>query len=558
MFLVEFRHFPRDRCVARAEPVGKFGEQGRHPPPGFEQDDRALRLGRAGNEAPPTGAAARGRKTEKGEGVRRQTRHGKRRRDGRWARDDTHRERRLASTPHEAVAGVRDQRCSRVRDQGEILSGLEAPQQAGHPLPLVVLVERYEPRRQAEPSLEAPGHPGVLTGDPSHPPEHPGRPGRQVLEVADRGRDHEERSRPCAARVRVAVHGRESTPLPRRETSTGAGTLRAVSGALSAVPSADRDAAARAFGGLEVVVTGAAGFIGRRLLDRLAAAGAHAAGIDRRPLDEAPADAVFHRGDLSHLPAPVSRRLAQADVVFHLAARNGHTASQEHPLADFEDNVAASLAVASALAPGARVVFTGTRQIYGSGQRQPADEDHAVQPPDVHSVHKETAEHLLRVLAGSRLAVLRLTNTYGPGQPLDGPGAGFTGAFLRQALSGAAITILGNPDLVRDVNHVDDVVEALLLAGRPGAPTGTWNLGGAPVTLGEFAAAACEAFGKTRRIRQAPLPARHRAIAVGDFRCDTSRIRRDLGWRPRMDLGAGLRTTVEALRGTVRHRSSKE
>ena len=169
------------------------------------------------------------------------------------------------------------------------------------------------------------------------------------------------------------------------------------------------------------------------------------------------------------------------------------------------------------------MVFASTRQLYGRAASLPADEGHAVAPPDVHAIHKETAEHLVRHSAEQRgvsFSVLRLTNTYGPGQPTAGPAAGLTGRFLSYALAGREITILGDPGLLRDFNYVDDVVDGFLRAGEPGAPAGTWNLGTAPVRLRE----------------------------IGDFHSDWSAIRRDLGWEPAWTLESGLAETVRAMR----------
>ena len=240
-------------------------------------------------------------------------------------------------------------------------------------------------------------------------------------------------------------------------------------------------------------------------------------------------------------------------MIFHLAAGNGHQASMEFPLADFEDGVAALLGLleaAAEAAPEARIVFTSTRQLYGRLGRPGVTEAHPLAPPDVHSVHKEAGEHLLRRFAARRaagFAVLRLTNTYGPGQPLRGPGAGFVGNFLRSALAGEAITVLGRGDLVRDLNHVEDVVDALIRAGSPGSPSGTWNLGAPPITLRAFAEAVFRTLGKPPRIREVPLPPDLAAIAVGDIHGDWSRASRDLGWEPRIPLETGLAETIRAL-----------
>ena len=307
-----------------------------------------------------------------------------------------------------------------------------------------------------------------------------------------------------------------------------------------------------AWTGRRVLVTGAAGFIGSRLATRLASAGARVTGFDRVRRDFPVANVRFRQGELSD-PEGLGAAVAEAEVIFHLAAANGHRESMDEPRADFEDNVMGTVSLLAAVAkraPRARVVFASTRQLYGRAECLPAGEDHRVAPPDIHAVHKETAEHLVRHSAEARdvrFSVLRLTNTYGPGQPTTGPAAGLAGRFLGDALAGREITILGSSGLLRDFNYVDDVADAFLRAGWPEAPAGIWNLGSSPVRLGEFAEAIFRALGEEPRVRVAPLPAGYDAIAIGDFHSDWSAIRHDLGWRPETTLDRGLAETVRAM-----------
>lgn len=330
------------------------------------------------------------------------------------------------------------------------------------------------------------------------------------------------------------------------------------------------DSPSDAYAGLPVTVLGGAGFLGSHLAARLAALGAEVrvldsfepgSGADPENLAALTGRATpprfeLHRGDLRD-PAAADRALDGAAVIFHLAAVNGHRESMADPGADFAGNFLGALslfAAAARRAPAARIVFAGTRQIYApahSGLGLPAREDHPISPPDAHSIHKEAAEHLGRHWARTgrgAFSVLRLTNCYGPRQPLAGGSAGFTGRFLAQALDEGEITILGNPDLERDLNHVDDVTDAFLRAGSPGAPAGVWNLGAAPVTLREFAQAVFRALGRPSRLRSEPLPTGLSEVALGDFHADWSAIRRDLGWAPRRDLEEGLAETVRSFR----------
>ncbi len=307
------------------------------------------------------------------------------------------------------------------------------------------------------------------------------------------------------------------------------------------------------YAGLPVVVTGAAGFLGSNLALRLRELGA-----DVRALDAFLPGSGANPANLDGMPVrragireAAGEVVAGARVVFHLAAAVGHRASMDAPFHDYEHGVEASLRLMEAVrrsAPEARVVFPGTRQNYALPVRLPVGEEAPLAPPDAHGVHKEAAEHLTRLLAPAGWAILRLTGSYGPRQTLRGPAAGFTGSVLGQALSGRPVTILGNPDLLRDFHHVDDVVEALLLAGRPEAKSGIWNLGAAPVRLRDFAEAVWKALGEPPRIRSLPLPESLQHIAVGDIHSDWSRIREELGWHPAVSLESGLAATVRFFR----------
>ncbi len=308
----------------------------------------------------------------------------------------------------------------------------------------------------------------------------------------------------------------------------------------------------RSLAGRRVFVTGGAGFVGRRLVVRLAASGARVISLDRRAASASGGVRVL-RGDCRR-PEDWESGLRGVEVVMHLAAAQGHRASMEHPLRDYEDGVAALLGVLEASArsaPRARIVLASTRQIHGAPTRLPVAEDHPIHPPDAHSAHKEAAEHLVRHHAARHRtghAILRFPNLYGPGMDLAPERAGFAGSFLRAALAGEPVTILGRSTLLRDPTHVDDAVRALLLAAPPGAPSGTWNLGGAPVTLRDFATAVFGALATRPRIREEPLPPALAAIAVGDMICDSRKIARDLGWAPEVPLDSGLAETVGSLR----------
>jgi nucleoside-diphosphate-sugar epimerase len=196
----------------------------------------------------------------------------------------------------------------------------------------------------------------------------------------------------------------------------------------------------------------------------------------------------------------------------------------------------------------ARVVYSSTRQIYGRPERMPVDESHPCRPVDVNGIHKWTAEQYHRLydeVYGIACVVLRLSNTFGPGVLVKHPRQGFIGWFLRKVVEGGEIELMGDGTQLRDMNYVDDVVDALLLAAATPAARGqTYNLGApAPVSLGDLARRMVEIAGRGS-IRHVPFPPERKRIDVGSVTIDWSRIRRELGWSPRVEVDEGLTRSI--------------
>ena len=321
--------------------------------------------------------------------------------------------------------------------------------------------------------------------------------------------------------------------------------------------------------GRSVLITGGAGFIGSNLARRLAELG----GVQVHVLDALLPDGggnlhnlhevrecvSLHTGDLRD-EAVVAPLVEAADVVFNLAAAVGHVDSVRRPLHDLELNCAAQLALLNACRahnPRVKVVYTSTRQVYGRSLYLPLDEQHPVAPRDVNGIHKLAAEqyHLLYGrLYGLRPVCLRLTNTYGPRQYVRDDSQGVLGWFIRQAVEGGTLELFGDGGQWRDLNYVDDVVEALLLAGASEAAEGeTFNLGGdAPVTLREVAETLISLTG-CGSVRHVPFPPERDLIDIGNSHSSYRKIEAALGWRPRTPLHEGLARTIEFYRGYGAH-----
>jgi UDP-glucose 4-epimerase len=317
---------------------------------------------------------------------------------------------------------------------------------------------------------------------------------------------------------------------------------------------------AAALAGRRVVVTGGLGLIGSRLAHAAATAGSTVVVVDALVPEHG-----GNRGNLEPLPnirvverdlrdaAALPSLLDGAEIVFNLAGQRSHTDSMREPLGDLQHNCEAQLALLEACrarAPSARVVFAGTRQVYGRVSRIPADESERVEPRDVNGIHKAAAEryHLLyHELHGLPTTILRLTNTYGPGMRIRDARQGFMGAWIGAIVRGERFEVWGGSQL-RDLNYVDDVVDAFVRAAlEPRTSGGVYNLGGPAVSLTEVADLLVEVAGDAA-YRLRPLPPEAAAIDIGDYTGDYAAFAALTGWRPHVDLRDGLERTLAFFR----------
>jgi nucleoside-diphosphate-sugar epimerase len=317
----------------------------------------------------------------------------------------------------------------------------------------------------------------------------------------------------------------------------------------------------------KVLVTGGLGFIGSTLAHELVAAGANVTLIDSLVPEYGGnlanvadiADRI--RVNISDVRDPHSIRylVQEQDVVFNLAGQTSHLDSMTDPYTDLEINARAQLSILEALRrhnPEAKIVFASTRQIYGRPQYLPADEAHPLAPVDVNGINKTAGEwyHLLYgEVYGIPVAVLRLTNTYGPRMRIRDARQTFLGWWLRLVLEGETLTVFGDGSQRRDFNYVDDAVRAFLLAGAREAANGRiYNLGHSEVVSLAEVAEKLVAAAEGGSWEAVPFPSERKAIDIGDYYADFSRIRDELGWEPQVGLDEGLRRSVEFFRPRAR------
>lgn len=318
----------------------------------------------------------------------------------------------------------------------------------------------------------------------------------------------------------------------------------------------------------KALITGGLGFIGSNLARSLVAAGADVLIVDWLLADYGGNlfNIIDIRDQVRVNIADVRdehgmRYLVQGqDYIFNLAAQVSHTQSMKDPYTDLEINARGQLSLLEACRhgnPDTTIVFTSTRQIYGKPEYLPVDERHPLRPVDINGVHKRAGElyHMVyHNVYGLKTVSLRLTNTYGPRMHVRDARQTFVGWWLRQLVEGQTLQIFGDGLQVRDLNYVDDVVEALLLAAVSKAAVGqTFNLGSDdPVNLISLARLMIE-LNERGDFEIVAFPDGRRCIDIGDFHADYRKICYELGWQPRINLREGLTRTLDYYKEHLEH-----
>jgi UDP-glucose 4-epimerase len=296
--------------------------------------------------------------------------------------------------------------------------------------------------------------------------------------------------------------------------------------------------------GMRIVVTGGAGFIGSHLTDAFLARGDEVTVVDDlsagRParLDER---ATVHKAsitDAAALQAIMSRD--RPELICHLAAQIDVRLSVTDPQCDAQVNVDGTVNVLEAARTvGARVLFASSGgAMYGRDAPVPSPEDVPPQPESPYGIAKFCAEQYLGLynrLHGTRHAVLRLANVYGPRQDPSGE-AGVIPIFCAAALAGRDPSVYGDGSQTRDYVYVGDVVRAFLTAADAGQP-GNWNIGtGVETSVLDLVEIIASASGRPLRPQLCPPrpgELQRSVLAVG-------LAEQELSWRAATGLADGI------------------
>jgi len=320
--------------------------------------------------------------------------------------------------------------------------------------------------------------------------------------------------------------------------------------------------------GRKVLVTGAGGFIGSQLVERLVQQGALVTAFLRYNSKEdigqlkyaAPEmrnKIQFYFGDLKDAEA-VHKAVKNKEIVFHLGALIGIPYSYQHPKDVIETNVGGTLNVLMAAKEYEvqRLVHVSSSEVYGTAKTEKIKEDHPLQGQSPYSASKIAADKLLESFFCSYklpFVTIRPFNTYGPRQSMRA----VIPTLIAQACFQKEICV-GSLKPMRDFTYVEDTVDAFLLGATvQGIEGGLFNLGtDQEVSIGDILEKILQLTENPNKpVRSAPERMRPAGSEVFRLRSDHSFAVEKLGWKPKISLEEGLRRTIAWIKAHPEHYS---
>ena len=307
---------------------------------------------------------------------------------------------------------------------------------------------------------------------------------------------------------------------------------------------------------MRYVISGAAGFIGSHICDRLIEAGHEIVALDnlitgsKQNIEHLRTNPAFHfvEADVSQPLDRVPMGDAEIDHVFHLASLASPVDYLEHPIETLESGSTATRNMLElARRHDARFMLTSTSECYGDPLEHPQVETYwgNVNPVGLRSCYDESKRYAEAItmafhrVYGMKTTIARIFNTYGPRMALnDGR---VVPAFIDQALRGVSLTVFGDGSQTRSFCYVSDLVEGLLRLSESDERYPV-NLGNpVEMTILQFANTIRDRFDTNLKIEQKPLPSDDPKVR----RPDIGKAKRLLGWEPEVPLAEGLKTTIE-------------
>ncbi len=298
------------------------------------------------------------------------------------------------------------------------------------------------------------------------------------------------------------------------------------------------------------LITGGAGFLGSALANRLSEDGHEVRVIDdlsTGELERLNNKVLFTRGDINDRPK-LWTLLQDVECVYHLAAKVSVPQSLLYPREYNAVNVSGTVSVMEAMRDAGvkRVVLASSGAVYGEQNTQPLQEGMRPNPNSPYAVSKLSAEYYVRTIGmlwGLETVILRIFNTYGPGQPLPASHAPVISRFLKCASTGESIVMYGSGQQTRDFVYIDDVIDALTASST--AKTIRQNV----INIGSGTASnlnhLVNTIGTILQMQLDPIYNNNESGGVKEMCADIREAQTTLKYEPRISLESGLQRTID-------------
>lgn len=310
------------------------------------------------------------------------------------------------------------------------------------------------------------------------------------------------------------------------------------------------------FSGKNILITGANGYIGSSIVNKLKKTDCHLYLLSRKR-GKSDKNITWYKYDISE-HGVWKKILSEIDIVFHFAAQTSSVFANDHPLEDLKINLLPVLdfvETCKTLRYFPHIIFSGTVTEVGFTNSGKISEKYPDKPITVYDINKLAAEKYLQYYANElkgKATIIRLPNIYGPGLASSRADRGVVHLMIKKALQGEPITIFGSGKYVRDYLYIDDVVNAFIAAAKSADKTnakyyviGT-NQGHTILQMAKLIKSEVEKKIKNEvKIIYQDFPTGTSRIEYRNFIANSSAFRRDTSWKSAIILQEGVRRTVE-------------
>ena len=289
-----------------------------------------------------------------------------------------------------------------------------------------------------------------------------------------------------------------------------------------------------------ILITGSNGFIGSNLKAKLVNLGAIVTSFDLSDGQDIM--------DTSLLENIIKKKF---NIIFHLAGFSGSKESNEDRFKSFQINTLATvnlMELITKICPDTKIILSSSRLEYGRPLYIPVDEKHKTEPTSAYGLSKLTATEMAQVFGKTRnlkYIVFRTSNVYGPHKEKKFSGYNLINHFIDLAKREKNLLIFGKGDQLRDYIYIDDLVQAFIIAAESDVQQQIYNLGyGEGISLTKMANLITKNV-KKGNIKYINWPKDNKSIETGSYTSDISKIKKELGFKPKIGFEEGIQKTLK-------------